>query len=212
MIRINLLQAASTGGEAKRQDESRKGARRAGAYAAVSAAVCLVVGGLFYGAWSHQIAVLNGKIAVAQVEAAHLAGVEAQNRRYQAELGQIEQHIKLVQALESSRTGPQGLMTKLGSLVDGIQGLYLLSVKSNADRLDIEGQADHVNAIAYFIGVLQGAHSFEDIELDHVFENDQNGTVYFKFGLACLYKPPVETAASMPPAAPAGSSRRLPGR
>ncbi|MGH9445262.1 MAG: PilN domain-containing protein [Terriglobia bacterium] len=211
MIRINLIQTPGAGRGAK-HEESGDLARRSGRHAAASALICFGLAALLYWRWSRQTADLNGKIAVARVEGARLAAVEAQNGRYQVELAQIEQHIKLTQALESSRTGPQQLMANLGDVVDGIKGLYLLSVKSNHDKLNIEGQADHVNAIADFIAVLENAHSFDDIELNRVFEDDQYGKVSFKFGLACLYKPPLETAASMPPAAPAGSSGRPPGR
>jgi Tfp pilus assembly protein PilN len=211
MIRINLIQAAGAK-EAKHPEASGEAARRSGRVAAASAVVCFGVVALLYWTASHTVAELNRKIDVARREAARLAGVEAQNRRYQADLGQIERHIELIQALESNRTGPQELMADMGKLVDGIRGLYLLSVKSNATQLNIEGQADYVNAIADFVGFLQDTRSFQDIELNRVFEDDQNGTVSFKFGLACLYKPPVETAASTPPVAPAGNSGRPPGR
>jgi Tfp pilus assembly protein PilN len=211
MIKINLIQPAVQDLPLK-MDETAATKRKNGAYALASLVVCFGITGLFYWGWNHEISGLNAKIGAARVEAARLAGIQAQNRRYEADLAQIENHVLVIQTLERSRTGPQELMTKLGKTVDRISGLYLLLVKTGAGQLTIDGQTDRVNGIADFIGALQNDPSFQKIELRQVFEDDQNAKVSFKFDLVCLYTPPVETAASMPSAAPTGESGRPPGR
>jgi Tfp pilus assembly protein PilN len=211
MIKINLVQAPAEELPLKAQ-EPVQASRKNGVYALASVVVCFGIVGLFYWGWNHEIAGLNARIGAARVQAARLSGIEAQNRRYEADLAQIENHVRVIESLETSRTGPQELMTKLGNMVDGISGLYLLSLKSGAGQLAIDGQADRVSAIADFIGVLQSNPSFQKIELHQVFEDDQNNRVNFKFDLVCLYTPPVETAASTFPVAPTGNSRRPPGR
>jgi Tfp pilus assembly protein PilN len=201
MIRINLIQSQVQELPHKMEEVASAGQRNA-VYAVASLVVCFVIVGFFHWVWNHEIAGLNQKITVARMEAARLAGIQAENARYEAALAQIESHIAVIEALEGSRTGPQQLMTKLGDKVDGINGLYLLSVKSDGDQLVIDGQSDHINAIAEFISQLQGDRSFQKLDLRQIFEDDLNNTVSFKFDLVCLYTPPVETAASMPSGSP----------
>lgn len=211
MIRINLVQAPAETLNPKKVEPVNPNRQNA-LSALVSVVVCFGIAGLFYQVWTHEIARLNDQAGVARREAARLAGIQAQNRRYETDLAQIENHVRVIQALETSRTGPQDLMTRLGNMVDGISGLYLLSVKSDGSKLVIDGQADRVNAIADFIAGLQSNSSFQKIELHQVFEDDRNDRVSFKFDLECLYTPPVETAASVLPAAPTGNPGRPPGR
>lgn len=211
MIKINLIQPVERESELK-LDEIRNPNWKNALYALVSLVVCLGLVGLLYAGWNHQISELNGKIAAARIEAARLMAVEAQNHRYQADLTAISNHIMVIQSLEKTRTGPRDLMTKLGNSVSRINGLYLLSVQSNSNQLVIDGEAGHVHAIADFIAALESDTSFQNVDLRQVFEDDQNNTVNFKFDLVCLYSPPVELAASIPPAAPTGGSVRPPGR
>jgi Tfp pilus assembly protein PilN len=211
VIKINLIEAPA------REQNLKVGGLAAlrlnnGIYALASLIICFGIISLFYWGWNHEISGLNGKIDAARIEATRLAGIEAQNRRYTDELAQIENHITVIEALEQNRTGPQDLMAKLGNAVGGIRGVYLLSVKPGNGRLEIDGQADYVNAIADFISALQNDPSFQKVELHQVFEDDQNTQVSFKFDLVCLYTPPVETAASVPAVAPTAGSGRPPGR
>jgi Tfp pilus assembly protein PilN len=211
MIRINLIQASGREGEPKAETKASAG-RRNKQYAVISILICFGLTGLLYTAWNRQISSLQGRIAAAKREAARLAVLEAQNRRYEADLAEIQSHISVIESLEKQRRGPQQLMTALGSTVDHVDGLYLLSVKSQNGKLEMQGQADRTAAIADFIGALLSDRSFDRVDLRRVFEDDRNSRVIFKFDLVCLYTPPVELAASMPPVAPAGGTERPPGR
>lgn len=201
MIKVNLIQAPAAELPLK-MDEAAAGSRKNGSYALASFVVCFGIVWLLYWGWNREISGLNREIAQARTEAARLAGIQAENTKYETDLAQIEGHVVVIEALESSRTGPQQLMAKLGATVDGINGLYLLSVKSDGNQLVIDGQSDHVNAIADFIGALQNDGSFQKVDLRQIFEDDQNTTVSFKFDLVCLYMPPVEPAAPTPLGSP----------
>ncbi len=211
MIRINLIQPPGQheGGKEREVGEATK---MMALYALASAAVCVIVVGGLYALWSFQITSRTHAIAAAQAEAARLAGIQSENHRLQTELAGIEQHIVLIQQLQSDRTGPERLMTALGGLVDGVNGLYLLAVDAKARQLTIQGQADDVPAIARFIAVLGGSQFFTNVSLQQLSEADVGSRVSFKFGLECIYKPPVEMAASMAPVAPTGAAKRPPGR
>ena len=210
MIRINLIQPVKQEVEPKAREAAPSLAQRKEIYPLASLVICLAVVGLIYWISNYKINQLNSQIAVERQEAARLAGIQAQNVKYQGQLAQINEHIQLIQTLEQSRTGPQALMAQLGNAVNRTNGLYLLSVDASKDRLAIHGQSDHVNAIADFIATLESLQSFNDVQLRQVFEDDQSSRVSFKFDLDCLYRPPVE--APPPPAPPAGLKGRQPGR
>lgn len=210
MIRINLIQPVKREAEPKAHDVAPSFAQRKEIYPLASLVICFGVVGLLYWSSNHKITQLNAQIAAERQEAVRLAGIQAENTKYQGQLAQINDHIQLIQTLEQSRTGPQQLMALLGNAVNRISGLYLLSVDASQNRLAIHGQSDYVNGIADFIATLESLQSFNDVQLRQVFEDDQNSRVSFKFDLDCLYKPPVEAPPS--PAPPAGLKGRHPGR
>lgn len=210
MIRINLIQPPSQESETKIR-ETPALLQRKGFLPLVSLVVSFGIVGLLYWNANRQIDRLNRQIAAERQEAARLATIEAQNKNYQNQLTQINEHITLIQSLQKSRTGPQQLMTLLGNAVDRVNGLYLLSVDAQKERLSIHGESGHVNAIADFISELQGTPSFQDVQLRQVFEDDLKTGVNFKFDLDCVYKPqspaasPAQAGSSSPP--PPGQKR-----
>ncbi|MGH9326505.1 MAG: PilN domain-containing protein [Terriglobia bacterium] len=198
MIRINLIQVQSPAGEpAEKVQDERRLAERKEFFPLVSLVASLAVVGFLYWSANHNVTRLNQQIGQARQEAARLAAIEAQNRMYQGQLAQINQHISVIQALQLNRTGPQELMTLLGNAIDRVNGLYLLSVDSSRGRLNIHGLSGQMNTIANFISTLQGIHSFNDVRLEKVVEADQKSRVSFQFDLDCLFEPP--TAAPGPP-------------
>lgn len=211
MIRINLIQTPEKEAVAK---SSAPGAfqERKEFLPLVALVVCFAVVGLLYWAANHRMEVLNRRLAVEQREAARLAAIEAQNKRYQSQLEEINQHINVIKTLEKSRTGPRDFMTLLGSAADRVSGVYLISVDAQTDHIAMHGQADSAGALSSFITALKGVGSFSDVELQDFFEDDQNSRVSYKFDLDCFYKPPVEMAASTSPASPSGEAGRPPGR
>lgn len=210
MIRINLIQPVKQEAEPKAREARPSLVQRKEVYPLASLVICCGLVGLLYWSSNHKITQLNSAIAMERQEAARLAGIQAQDAMYQGQLGQINAHIQLIQTLQQNRTGPQQLMAQLGSAVNKINGLYLLSVDDSKERLAIHGLSDQVNSIADFMAALESLRTFNDVQLRQIFEDDQNSRASFKFDLDCLYRPPVE--APPPPAPPSGSRGRQPGR
>ncbi|MGH9450458.1 MAG: PilN domain-containing protein [Terriglobia bacterium] len=211
MIRINLIQAPARETETKTSETASLMGRKE-LYPVLALVVCFGLVGLMYWSASHGISTLNRQLALEKLEAARLAALEVQNKHYQAQLAEINQHITVIQTLQENRTGPRDLMTLLGGAADRVNGVYLLSVNTQKGRLNIHGQSDNADAVANFIAALDAAGSFRDVALRRVFEDDRSTEVSFKFDLDCLYKPPVEVAASELPASPSASAGRPPGR
>lgn len=211
MIRINLIQAPEREAVAKSEtSETLQGRKEF--FPLLALVICFAVVGLLYWTSSHRIETLNRQLVVEQREASRLAAVEAQNRSYQSQLDEINQHINVIRTLEKNRTGPRDFMTLLGNAANRVNGVYLISVNAQTDHIAIHGQSDSADALAGFIAALKSVGSFSDVELQQFFEDDQNAQVSFKFDLDCFYKPPVEMAASALPAPPSGNTGRPPGR
>lgn len=211
MIRINLIQTPAAEVEGKAADTAGLRGQKA-LYPIVALVVCFACVGLFYWLSARSITVLTRQMQVERREAARLAALEAQNKSYQAELEEINQHINVIQELQQRRTGPRDLMTLLGGAANRVNGLYFLAVDTGKDRLKIQGKSDDANALANFITALEGESSFSDVQLHSLFEDDRDSRVSFKFDLDCLYKPPVDVAASTALVPPTGAVGRPPGR
>lgn len=211
MIRINLIQTPAAEVEGKAADVAGLRGQKA-LYPLLALVLCFACVGLFYWVSTRSITTLTRQMQIEQREAARLAALEAQNKNYQAQLEEINQHINVIQELQKQRTGPRDLMTLLGGAADRVNGLYFLSVDTSKGRLKIQGRSDDADALANFITALEGERSFSDVELHSLFEDDRYSQVSFKFDLDCLYKPPVDVAASTAPVPPTGAAERPPGR
>lgn len=211
MIRINLIQTPAAEVEGKSADSTGLRGQKA-FYPLLALVVCFACVGLFYWLSTRSITVLTHQMGVERREAARLQALEVQNKSYQAELEEINQHIDVIQELQQRRTGPRNLMALLGGATNRVNGLYLLSVDTSKGRLDIQGRSDNADALANFITALEGESSFSNVELHSLFEDDRYSRVSFKFDLDCLYKPPVDVAASTAPVPPTGAEGRPPGR
>jgi len=165
--------------------------------------VCFAIVGVFYKIWSTAVADLKQKLKQEQTRQAELAGVQAQNQRYEQRLRELETRINTIQALQNSRVGPVELMIALGNVVNRANDLYLFSVAPQGDRVAIRGQSNSVESMATFLASLSDSGYFADVQLRQFFEDDQVNRLSYKFTLDCVYKSP---AAAAQPAAPAGAA------
>lgn len=196
MIKINLLRGPDT---------PWAGAEAAGPPLALahlakillgSLVVSFAVVGSLYWYWSRQIRKLDQDLAREKKEAARLATIEAENKRYLQQLNELETRIRTVQMLQNKRLGPVELFNALGDTVNRTKGLYLLTVSAETSRLLIQGQSDTVEAIVSFIAALKSAGTFDDVQLRQFFQDDQDSRRSFKFNLDCVFQPP--SAVTLP--------------
>ncbi|HEV2178402.1 MAG TPA: PilN domain-containing protein [Terriglobia bacterium] len=209
MIKINLLEGARAHPDTKVKLEGPVSlpAFQAKVFGVALGSLAIVVS-FFYWYWTRQINHLNDNLRAEQAEAARLKGIQAENERYAKQLSEMEQRIKTIQALESSRKGPVELMASLGATVNNTRGLYLLSVSTQENQINVQGQSPTVDAIAGFIAALRNSGKFQDVRLEQYFENDQKEQVGFKFILDCLYQTVPQVGSPQPPT---GLSRPAPG-
>ncbi|MDR3676686.1 MAG: PilN domain-containing protein [Acidobacteriota bacterium] len=173
--------------------------------------ICFGVVGVIYKVWTNQIADLEKKKIQEKIRQTELAAVKAQNERYQQHLSDLETRINTIQALQNSRVGPVELMSALGSIVSKTNDIYLYTMNPAGDRVQLKGQSNTVDSMANLLAFLKNSGSFQDVQLEQFYQDDQHDRLTYKFQVSCQFKSPTggisPTAGSAPegPGAPAGT-------
>ena len=160
--------------------------------------------GVIYEVWTNQIASLTKKRDQERLRTQELALVKAQNERYQQHLRDLETRIDTIQALQNSRVGPVELMSALGDVVNKTSDVYLYTLGSVGERLQLKGESRTVDSMASFIAFLKNSGSFGDVQLEQFFEDDQHDHLDYKFTLSCQFKSPTGGTSPTVGGAPAG--------
>ena len=202
MIKINLLGVAAPKPKVKAAAPANKAIQLGALLGALVVSFAIV--GLLYMIWSRSVATLNVELKKQQAEQARLAAIKQENARYEHERVLLEQRIKTIQVLRSSRAGPTEFMNALGNVVDRTPSdLYLFSVTPQGDRMVIHGQAGSVNSVATLLSTMKTSAYFDDVQLRQLYEDDLQDLVSYKFNMDCSHKLP--SAAGFPSQAGAGA-------
>lgn len=204
MMKINLLGQPTP---AARAAAAPTTAARQAVILVVALVAAMSIVGLLYFYWGRQVTNETAQLVKEKARQQELAGVKAQNARYQQQLAQLQERVNTIQKLQSARTGPVDLMTGLGDTVNRTKDLYLTSVQPQGAALDIKGVAMSVRSIADFITALNGSPKFDNVQLREYFQNNVGPQVRFQFELVASYKAPAPPqpaggAASAQPATP----------
>jgi Tfp pilus assembly protein PilN len=166
---------------------------------------CFAIMGLLYLIWSVSINSLKVELKKQQAEQARLAAIKQENAKYEHDRQLLEQRIKTIQVLQTSRVGPTEFMNALANVVNKTTNdLYLFSVAPQGDRVVIHGQAASANSVATLLSSLKTSGYFEDVQLRQFYEDDIQNLVSYKFNMDCAYKSP--SAAASPTQAGTGAS------
>lgn len=177
MIQINLLREPTS---RRRLWVPKKS--RAGLYAMVVAAAC-VVGVL---AWHSHIssakAAADVRLAELQQQSLELARVRAELKRYEEQKAKLEERTQVIEQLRASQKGPVQLLNSVIASMPNEPRLWLTSLDQQDQSVTIEGFAFDVPAIADFIAELGKHAPFQTVEL--AFWEDRTDSV--AFGLNCI--------------------------
>lgn len=199
MIHINLL-ADSVAEEVEAPVYTSPAVFQGRAFGIAFGAVAIVLGTAWWllGLWQAR---LDSQMAAEKAEANRLAAVGAENKRYTAELADMNRRIAAVQALEDNRRGPVAFMVSLQAAVNRAPALYLVTAASKDGRIALSGSAESVTAVADLVGALEASAGYSDVLLREYHEDDaKDGRVFFKFGLDFMFQPPAALLAITPPA------------
>ncbi len=162
--------------------------------------ICFGTVGVIYKIWTNQISQLETARIREKIRQQELALVKAQNAKYQQRLEDLETRINTIQALQNSRVGPVELMSALGNAVDKVSDIYLYTLAPSGERLQLKGQSSTAGSMANFMTFLKGSGSFDDVQLEQFYQDDQHDRLAYKFTLSCQFKS--ASAVSAAPGAP----------
>jgi len=168
--------------------------------------VCFAIVGIIYKVWSNQIDDLNKRLRHEKIRQSELAAVKTQNQRYQARLKDLETRINTIQALQATRVGPVELMSALGNVVNRVDAVYLFSASPAGERVELKGESSTVDSMANFMADLKKSGSFDDVQLEQFFQDDEKERLNYKFSLSCLFKTSTGAASPTSGAAPVAAA------
>ncbi len=194
MIRINLLGVA----------KPKRGKRQAVAVSAGSEGggslillLALVVAGLTVGlnlyAWqylSREQERIAKDMATADRESSRLAGVKARVEEAEKQEANYRRRVDVIDQLRAKQTGPLDLLTMIGLTVSSTDAVWLTTVKDEGGKINIEGSALSLNAVANLMQNLKRSGYFKNIEIKETYQDESVKEMQaFNFTLVCEKQP-----------------------
>lgn len=200
MIRINLL--------AEREQVKKKGtpfqaAQKLTIGCSLIVIATLVTIGWWYLALSRESATVDADIVAAQQETTRLRGILQQVQQFEAQRGQLEQRVTLIEQLRKGQTGPVHMLDQISRALPPM--LWLTEVKQTdktPNEVFIEGRSTTLTGVSDFVKNLEESGYFKrsiDIVSSTTEPIPQPPGDLIKFQLRAQFQPPE------PPKAPAGA-------
>ncbi|HVN10050.1 MAG TPA: PilN domain-containing protein [Patescibacteria group bacterium] len=170
----------------------------------VLVAVALGLGALFvhYVQMRTDLAKLKAQVVQQTAERTRLQNIKQEVDRRQQEKAALKQRIDVIEQLQRNRSGGQELLDALANTVNRVDALWMNGLKRSGNTLQMDGQAESLNAVASFITELKRSGYFDKVEISRTKQDEQHPTVTsFLFTLTCDFSLPSQgTGAQQPPA------------
>lgn len=171
MIRINLIGELRPGAAAETSPHGRRISLAVLVVSLAAAAAILWVGAQRLSA---ALGEKNQRIHELEADRSRLQQVAAQVRQFEEEKAALQQHLSVVSALQTNRTGGAELLESVAGSVVRTDAVWLTSVTRKGDDLTFEGQAGSITAVANFITQLKLSGYFDHVEIKETKEDDTN--------------------------------------
>ena len=196
MIRINLL------GKPK-QKSKRAGVGGGGGdfevasspmvnVAAVAAVLVLAVGAVLFmqSRLQKEADTIKSQMAQAEQESARLAQTKASFQQRQKVKDEYENHVKVIDSLRASQSGPVDLLTMVSSTVNNTDQVWLATLDDAGDKVNVDGTALSANAVANLMTNLMKTGFFKSVEIKETYQDEQEKKLQaFNFSLICAKQP-----------------------
>ncbi|HTQ86351.1 MAG TPA: PilN domain-containing protein [Candidatus Solibacter sp.] len=206
MIRINLLGQP-------RPKKTRAGGAPADASLTIVGlllAVVLGFGALFlhYRQMHGELVKLKAQIQTQTAERTRLQGVKAEVERRQQEKAALKQRVDVIEQLQRNRSGGQELLDAVANTVNRVDALWMNGLKRSGNSLQMDGEADSLNAVASFITELKRSGYFDKVEISETKQDERHPSASsFIFKLTCDFTLPSSGTGAQQPPAPAKSTK-----
>jgi Tfp pilus assembly protein PilN len=205
MIRINLL------GQPRPKKVRAAGVPLEGTVQVVFLLVAIALGGLgLFWHWRilhNQLEQARKDISNLNARKTQLLSVKAEVDRRLQEKAALQQRINVIEQLKVGRTGGEKLLDAVANTVNRVEALWMTRIKRTGNSLEMEGQADSMNAVANFISELKRSGYFDKVEIKETKQDDRQPNVTtFTFNLTADFTLPSQTPAAQQGSAKTGKS------
>ncbi len=192
MIRINLLGKPKAKGKRAASSaaamEFENGSSQSGNLIAAVVVLAVALGAIW---WSQkQLTTEAGRIQTqmqqAQMESQRLAQIKIRYTERQKVHDEYEAHVKVIDSLRASQSGPVELLTMVSSTVNSTDEVWLAGLNDGASSVSVEGVALSTNAVANLMTNLMKTGYFKSVEINNTFQDEQEKKIQaFNFSLTC---------------------------
>jgi Tfp pilus assembly protein PilN len=145
------------------------------------------VGGyLWYSSVTNKTAELEQQILAKEAEQKTLEKVIAENQIYEARKAALESRIKVIEGLRNNQVSPVVMLDRLANVIDNTRFVWLSSFTQSNNSVSLVGTATSLDALAAFVGNMQVAGNFQNIEVKN-FEERGN----LAFSMTADFAPPL---------------------
>jgi type IV pilus assembly protein PilN len=190
MIRINLLGSNRTkkGKRAAVSVPTGEGANPM-TLMIVIGLITLGLNGFYWWRLNAQHSALQKKLQVAQREQVRLRDVKAKFDERQKQKDAYQKRLDVINQLRTSQVKPVDLLHVVGDTVNATEAVWLNWVKDEGARIDIEGVALSINAVANLMENIKKTGYFKNVEMKESIQDDKVKEMQaFVFTLTCEKK------------------------
>ena len=188
MIRINLLSVP----------RSKRGKRTPAApvasgpgpnlmIVALGVVVLTAVGNL--GWWyklKHDSRRIAAQMVKAEAENRELLQVKARVEQKNKQIEQYQHRVDVIDRLRAQQAGPKELLAMIGDTVNSTDAVWLSKMNDDGARINIEGTALSIDAVANLMANLKRTGYFKNVEMKESYQDDSVKAMQaFVFTLVC---------------------------
>jgi len=171
----------------------------------VAVGVALVALYFHYHQMHNELIKLNDQIAHQKDERTRLTSVKAEVEQRKQEKAALQQRVAVIEQLQRNRSGGQELLDAVANTVNRVDSLWMNGLRRTGNSLQMDGEAESLNAVASFIAELKRSGYFDKVEIKETKQDEKHpATTSFIFTLTADFTLPSQgTGAQQPPAAAA---------
>jgi len=166
----------------------------------------LIAGGALFFHWrqmNSEVLKLKDQISKQTSERTRLQSVKAEVERRQAEKAALKQRVDVIEQLQRNRSGGQELLDAVANTVNRVDALWMNGLRRTGNSLQMDGEAETLNAVASFITELKRSGYFDKVEIKETKQDERRpASSTFIFTLTADFSLPSQgTGVQQPPAA-----------
>ena len=202
MIRVNLL--------SERKAPKQKASFLAGQGTTLGCSLILIGVGALVGVRFLSLRAASSQLETdllnAQKETARLRTVLAQVQQFEAQKGELQQRVSLIEQLRQEQVGPVHMLDEISKALPPL--MWLTALKQTANEVLIDGRGMTMTGLSDFVSNLEASGYFErSVEIVSTTTETNPAGELIKFQIKAIFKTASgnKAAAAAAPAAPRGA-------